>query len=390
MAANIYNKQSGFNIDSLNVIDCIIKYNTVDYIEMEIIFNCDIEQIINKYSVNFSLVNPNNTSTVYAQFTPSGTNFGIVKNTIPVNGGLNTYTQQLSYFTFRYTNNNHFKNGNGYMITNSPTENSQFQLQITINGISKLYNTKRFNTYNNTPMLFIPTTVNYLQNYDMFIRNYYFENSDIVKIKINNQTSVSMSVNNIDNYYTAVYTPTRTNTVLDFERVQKARASFSGTNSYALVKTYNILSALTQTTLCISKNGFDDRKLNPPTQPNSYATALQVGCNKLFDTTLKNASGVSDTIYLEFPLFMGLSSSGLAITNIVITSTPNKVNFASAPIITALGLGKFRIDLSYSPTGEPAATTATYAASVAINFTHPTVGIITLSASGFTYTNSTG
>lgn len=389
MATNIYNKQSTFNIDSLSVLDFIVKYNTVDYVEVEIIFNCDIEQIINKYSVDFSLVNPSDVLEVYAQFTPSGTNFGIIKNTIPVNGGVSSYTQSLSYFTFRYTDNNHFKNGNGSVLANTPAEGAQFQLQVTINGVSRLFNIKRFNTYRNSTMPLQPTTFNYLQNYNLAVGNYYFQNTDIVKVKINNQNSVNMSVNTINNYATSVETPIRLNTVSDFIRTPTAKCSFAGTNSYALVKNYTILSALTQSTMWINKNGFD-RNINPTLQPNSIFTALQVGCNKLFNTTLKNASGVSDTIYLEFPLFMGLSSSGLAISSISITSTPSKVNFASLPVFTSLGLGKFRIDLSYSPTGEPAATTATYAASVAINFTHPTVGIITVSASGFTYTNSTG
>ncbi len=388
MATNIYNKESTFNIDSLSVLDLIMKFNTVTYIEMEIIFNCDMEQIINKYPVVFSLVNPNNTSIVYAQITPAGSNFNIIKNTIPVNGGLTTYNQQLSYFNLRYTDNNHFSNGNASFISNSPAETSHFQLQITIDGNSKLYNIKDFAQTKLAPMPIQPNTFTYLQTFNLSLRNYYFQNTDVVNLKINNTNSVSMPVHTINNY-SNIITSVRANTATDFNRNPTAKCTFSGTNSYALVKTYTITSASTLSTYWIDKGGFV-KNINPTGQSSTIFYFSEVGCSKLFNTTLKNVSSVTDTVYLEFPLFRGMSSTGLVLSSVSITATPNKVSFATAPVITALGLGKFKLELSYSPTGEPASTTATYSATVSINFTHPIAGNMSVSANGFIYTNSTG
>lgn len=388
MATNIYNKQSTFNIDSLNVEDFIIKFNTITYLTLEVIFNCDIQQIINKYVVNISLVNPNNTSIVYAQFTPSSSDFGITKNTIPVSGTTTSYTQQLGYFTLRYINKNHLHLNNSSLIANAPSDGFPMQLMITINGINRLFGTRTFSTFDASPMPILPNSFSYLQNYNLATKGYYYENTDKAVIKINNQTSVIMDINTINNLSTSVNVPLRTNNT-DFVYTSTAIASFSGSNSYALNKTYTISSPSTISTLWIRKSGVD-RKINDLAHLTNYITSLSVGCTKLFDTTLKNASGVSDTVYLEMPLFSGLSASGLSITNISITSPSNKVNLSTTPIFTSLGLGKFKIDLSYLPTGEPASTTATYSASVIINLTHPLVGSISITASGFTYTNSTG
>ncbi len=384
MATNSYNKTNSFNIDLLNVEDFIIKYNSVTYLSLEVIFNSDIQQIINKYSVVISLVNPNDTSIVYAQFTPSSSDFGVTKNTIPTNGGLSSYTQQLGYFTLRYINKNHFKLNNAMLTTNTPAEGSVMQLRVTINGVSKLYGTRNFNIFNNSSMSALSTIFNYKQNYNLATKGYYYQNTDKAIVKINNVNSVVMSLNSINNFNVSS-PPLRTN-VIDFTYTSTAQASYSGTNSYALTKNYNITSNNTKSILYVRK-GIVDRRLT--SSPN-YLTSLVVGSSKLFDTTLKNASAVTDTVYLEMPLFSGLSSSGLIITSVSVTSSPNKVNFSSLPVITALGLGKFKIDLSYAPTGEPNATVASYTATITINLSHPVVGLITINSSGFTYTNSTG
>lgn len=380
MAQNIYNKVNSFNIDSLNVEDFIIKYNTVNNITLEVIFNSNIKDIINKpYTVNISLVNPNDTSIVYASFTPSASDFGVTKNTIPIGGSISSYTQQIGYFSLRYIDKNHFNINNNISVSNTPAEDSSMQLCITINGVKKLFGIKKFPIFNSLSTPIPSSTFNYLQNYNLLLKGYYLENTDSVLIKLNNVDSVNMSLNSINNTSIA---PTRVSNV-DFVYTGSAQSSFSGTNAYTLTKSYNITSPLTSS-LIIRKSSIDRVISNT-----SFLNSVVVGSNKLFGTNLKNLSAVTDTVYLDFPLLRNLAS-GLSITNISVTSTPNKVNFSTAPAATSLGSGKFKIDLSYSPTAEPNSTVATYNATITINLTHTSVGLITLVASGFVYTNTTG
>lgn len=385
MAESIYSDNSNFSIDSINVLDYILKYNTVTFINLEIIFNCDIAQIINKYSVSFALVNPNNQSIIYADFTPAGSDFQVLKNTIPIGGGRTSYTQSLSYFSTRFVDNNHLFSDNSTLTSNLPVEGTQMQLRVTVDGVHKYFNNRTFNTCSSSPMPIQTDTFNYLGTYPLILNNYYFQNTDDLYLKIDNQRAVTLDITSINNF-SNIPAPLRfANT--EFRTTSTATGVFSGTNSYLLTKEYSITSASTQVTIWIEKVGIGSKKINPTSQ-NTIHTKLQVGCDKLFDTTLKNASSVSDTVYLEFPLFRELS--GLSITSIQVNSTPNKVSFASTPTVTSLGDAKFQVDFSYNPTNEPNSTSATYAATFFISFLHTSGISFTISASGFTFTNSTG
>ncbi len=383
MAINIYNKSGNtIDIDNIDVLDFILKQNTVTYLGLEVIFNCDINQIINKYSFTIELVNTIDTTIVYAQFSPIISDFGTTKNTIAIGANPSTYGNTISYFNTRYINKNHFNTNNFSLTSNSPAENILMKLQVTINGVKKLFSvTKKFASFSNlTPTL--SDTFLYSQTYNISANGYYFENTDIVSIKINNSDSVFMSVGTINNQANV---PLRVNNK-DFVYNATAIASFSGTNSYALTKNYKFKINPT-INLIVKKSPTATEKI----LSNITFNNITVGCNKQFDLTLKNASSVSDTVYLELPLFTDLSTSGLSLdlVKVIQTSTPaNKVN-ASTPVITPQGGSKWKIDMSYLPTGEPNGTSATYLANIELDFSHPS-GNFTLKATGIVYTNSTG
>jgi hypothetical protein len=377
MAINIYNKTNTIDIDSIDVLDFILKQNTITYLGLEVIFNCDIKQIIDKYSFTIELVNPSTTSTVYAQFTPSISDLGTTKNTISIGATPTTYGSAISYFATRYINKNHFKINNFSLTSNSPLENNSMQLQITINGVKKLFGTKTFASFSNLTGS-LTDIFGYLQTYNISSNGFYIENTDIVAVKINNSNSAFLTVGTINNQSN---TPLRLNNK-DFVYNATSIASFSGSNSYALTKNYEFKTK-PSSKLIIKKSPTDIERI----LKTDYLEETTVGCTKQFDLTLKNASSVSDTVYLEFPLLKELYTSGLTLDSVKVKATPNKVSFASTPVILALGGAKWKIDMSYAQTGEAVGTVATYAGEIELDFSHSS-GNFTLKASGFTYTNS--
>ena len=379
MAINKYNAQNTFTIDEFTVEDFIIKYNTVSYITLEVIFNSDITQIINKYPVIVSLVNISSPSVVYASFTLSTGNIHLSKTTIPVNGTLTSYTKSIAYFSTRNISKNFFNSSNSSVISNTPNMGDSMQLKVSINGISKLYGTKNFSVLNtnNTPN--ISTTFNYLQNYSLKLSGYYFENTDTVVIKMGDNDSSYLSVGSINNFDTSI-TPLRQSNI-DFVYTGISTASFSGTNSYLVTDIFNIINAPVST-LWIRKNS-NDLSINNPNQ-NNFLKNLVVGSTHHFGIVLKNQTSVSDTIKIEIPALNQLND--LSISSITVSGS-TKVVFSNTPVITSLGNGKFIINLSYLPTNESNGTVASYISTITINFSS-IAGNISIN-NNFTYINST-
>lgn len=378
MASNLYKNTNSINIDTFQVFDYILKYNSVSFIELEIISNIDFEQIINKsISLNFSLVNTSDNSKVYASFNPSISDFNNTKNSINI--GSSTYNRFINYFLLKPAINNFFDNNNTILTTNNPLINTDVSLQITIDGNSQIYNTSRkIYPYNNLNTTY-PTTFRYMQKYDLSLNGFYIQPSDLTVIKISGGDASTASMININNF---VNNPVR-DINYDFVYQNSGKAYFSGTNSYTLIKNYS-LYINQSTSLFLRKIGQPDLVL----KSSNLFSDMEIGCTKLFNKTLKNTTSVSDTLYLEIPLFKNLN--GVNISSINFFRLSPKVVFNSSPVITSLGNGKFKIDLSYAPTGEPLNTVASYNVDIALSFIHPNFGSLTFIGYNFIYTNSNG
>ncbi len=380
MTISKYNKINSFKIDSLDVLDWILKYNSEKYTELEVIFNCDMTQIINQYVVKIHIANSNNTIK-YATFIPNITDFNTTKNTIPVNGGLTSYTETLPYFTVLYTNKNHFNTNNSIILTNNPTENLDLSLVIEINSIEKVF-TKTNKKIASVGISNIPTPSSiftYLQNYNLTLNNYYFEGSDDVLLKINNITSSTLSVGAIDNFVLTT-PPTRKNKTQDFERTSTAVASSILTNTYSNISDYNIVDYVNKfkTTLFIKKLGYNEKILIN----NSFIQTMKVGCDNFFGIQLNKNSIINHTVNLEFPLLKELII--LNLTSITFSPSIN-VAFDSTPTITSLGNAKFEVDMVYKATNDSNPNT-TYPVTLTLNFTS-SAGNFSLTTTTI-YTNS--
>lgn len=381
MAISLYKKTSNINIDTLQVLDFILKINTTSSIQLEVFFNLDFTQIINKYTTTIEIVNTNDPSIVYSQFTPSISDFSNTKKTINIGSNNSTYTKNLDYFLVKPALKNHYNINNIQNVSANPANGISISLQITINSISKIYGTRLFSNLTYNPQSF-SKDFNYLHTYPLNITGAFFKNTDSAVIKFNNVDVLSMPILNINN---TSNTPIR-NINTDFVYNATSIASYSGTNSYALInKCYFI--RYVNTSLYYRRVSKPDIVL----ENSSIIDNIYAGINKSFNLTLKNNSSVSDTVIMEFPIFKTISN--LNITSIILNSnaqTSAIVKFISSPVVTNLGSGKYSILFSYAPTGLPNNTVGTYISYLTITFNHPDIGNIQINSEIITYTNSNG
>lgn len=378
MARNFYKNNIVINIDDLQILDWCLIYNSIFHSKIEITFNSDFQQILNKYSVNIDLVDINN-NIISSLSSIILSNFDDKIQKIPNNGNLNSYIEQLPYFNNKYTQKNHFHLNNIKDIYHNISEGSLCRLRITINGKIYFSDTRNFAIVNTslTPITNYSNTFTYNQNYNLKLKGYYFDSTDALVLKLNGvDSNTSGHFSSINNFSTSGLRNQVINS--DFIWTETATGNFSGSNSYGTSAIF-INQSFSNFSLFIRKrNPFYEKQLN-----SSYLLNLNMGLSKLFGTTfLKNVSSVTETVNIEIPALKNYQN--IIITRFTIPDNPKII--VSSFTSTNLGNGKFQIIANYAPTGEPPNNNKTYIGTILIQFNN---GLI-IYKNGFVYKNSTG
>jgi hypothetical protein len=329
-----YYKTNNLTIDSINIEDFILKYNTASHIELEVIFNCDMVQILNTpYTVTISLVNIDNTIT-YASFNPTISDFSTTKKTIPTGGLESNYTSPLSYFMngnniIKYISNNHFNNNNSYDITSPlPLDNGDVKVKVEIDTKTIFSTTRKIKTFysQNTPSI-TDTVFNFSQNYSLILNNYYTEYSDLFYIKINNSkivSSLTITPSSINNNYILSTPFTRNQKIVnnisqndantDFESASTVGVGISITNPHPITTIYKVNNTSVFNLYVKKLIELNERKIDNSTS--NIVTKCDVSTDISFNMELDKVSTTQKTINFLFSLF---TSSTIAINDLEIT-----------------------------------------------------------------------
>lgn len=279
------------NIEPINIIDWIVKYNSVFKINLEVIFNTDILKMYqNLYQINYRL-KTSSISILEESLSTSGLYQNL--NTIPYNSTNGSYTESIN----KTIDNNCFQIEKNFDTAINPGVYN-IEYDIMDNNGTNTYTSNTRIIIPNENIIATPTEIKYGNN-NIFIKQkgYYFESTDAFSIDIDIENYFYNQFSYYDNE--SNYNTLRRIIPTDFISEQTAglTINYANTSGYSYFSSWDITS----------NNVLGNIIKNTDTTPVIVFNRIECASNLPFNST-------NTSYYLNIPLFKG--KSGIEIYNI--------------------------------------------------------------------------